>query len=146
LIAKFDTNNQGRRVGCGQLASIVKAQTKNINLQSRRNQCITYYPSLLLSLSIASTLSPLIIIKMARVKQTAHKTIGGKANSYTLLMKLARVQAGAAIHHDGGWTMWMCHAMFFVSVRLDRQTLSLKRCTCARVPALVMIDMAPERT
>jgi hypothetical protein len=19
---------------------------------------------------------------------------------------------GAAIHHDGGWTMWMCHAMF----------------------------------
>jgi hypothetical protein len=54
---------------------------------------------------------------MARVKQTAHKTIGGKANSYTLLMKLARVQAGAAIHHDGGWTMWMCHAMFFVSVR-----------------------------
>jgi len=53
---------------------------------------------------------------------------------------------GAAIHHDGGWMMWMCHAMFFVSVRLDRQTSSQKRCTCARVPALVMIDMAPERT
>jgi hypothetical protein len=53
---------------------------------------------------------------------------------------------GAAIHHDGGWTMWMCHDMFFMSVRLDRQTSSLKRCTCARVPALVMIDMAPERT
>ena len=36
---------------------------------------------------------------------------------------------GAAIHHDGGWTMWMCHAMFFVSVRLDRLTTStLKRC------------------
>jgi len=30
---------------------------------------------------------------MARVKQTARKTIGGKANSYTLLTKLARVQA-----------------------------------------------------
>jgi len=30
---------------------------------------------------------------MARVKQTAHKTIGGKANSYTLLTKLARVEA-----------------------------------------------------
>ncbi len=30
---------------------------------------------------------------MARVKQTARKTIGGKSNSYTLLTKLARVQA-----------------------------------------------------
>ena len=33
---------------------------------------------------------------------------------------------GAAIHHDGGWTMWMCHAMFFVSVRLDRLTSTKK--------------------
>ncbi len=30
---------------------------------------------------------------MARVKQTARKTIGGKAHFYTLLTKLARVQA-----------------------------------------------------
>jgi hypothetical protein len=29
---------------------------------------------------------------------------------------------------------------------LDRQTSSLKRCTCAQVPALVMSNMAPERT
>ena len=33
---------------------------------------------------------------MARVKQTAHKTIGGKAYSFTLLTKLARVQAEQA--------------------------------------------------
>ena len=30
---------------------------------------------------------------MVRVKQTARKTLGGKANSYTLLTKLACVQA-----------------------------------------------------
>ncbi len=30
---------------------------------------------------------------MARVKQTARKTIGGKAHSFTMLTKLARVQA-----------------------------------------------------
>ena len=30
---------------------------------------------------------------MARVKQTARKTIGGKAHRFTLLTKLARVQA-----------------------------------------------------
>ena len=33
---------------------------------------------------------------MARVKQTARKTIGGKAYSFTLLTKLARVQAERA--------------------------------------------------
>jgi histone H3 len=30
---------------------------------------------------------------MARVKQTARKTIGGKAHAFTLLTKLARLQA-----------------------------------------------------
>jgi hypothetical protein len=30
---------------------------------------------------------------MARVKQTARKTIGGKAHSFTLLSKYTRVQA-----------------------------------------------------
>ena len=62
---------------------------------------------------------------------------------------------GAAIHdHDGGrcgCVMWMCTPCFlgphcFLGRRLDRQTSSLKRCTCGRVPALVMSDMAPERT
>ena len=54
---------------------------------------------------------------------------------------------GAAIHHDGG--QCGCVTPYFLgplSPRLDCQTSSLKRCTCARVPALVMIDMAPERT
>jgi hypothetical protein len=53
---------------------------------------------------------------------------------------------GAVIHHDGGrcgCVMWMCTPCFlgprcFLGRRLDRQTSSLKRCTCARVPALVM--------
>ena len=60
---------------------------------------------------------------------------------------------GAAIHdHDGGrcgCVMWMCTPCFlgprcFLGRGLDR--CSLKRCTCAQVPALVMSDMAPERT
>ncbi len=33
---------------------------------------------------------------MGRVKQTAHKTIGGKAHCFTLLTNLARQQAAAA--------------------------------------------------
>jgi hypothetical protein len=44
-----------------QFASIMKAQTHNIKLQSRSNRLHHIPPSLLLS--IASTLSPLIIIK-----------------------------------------------------------------------------------
>jgi hypothetical protein len=48
---------------------------------------------------------------------------------------------GAAIHHDGGQcgcVMWMCTPCFLgpLGRRLDRQTSSLKMCTCARVPAL----------
>jgi hypothetical protein len=54
---------------------------------------------------------------------------------------------GAAIHHDGG--RCGCVKPCFLGPlgpRLDRQTSSQKRCTCTQVPALLMIDMAPNRT
>ncbi len=61
----------------------MKAQTKNIKLQSRSNRLHHIPPSLLLS--ITSTLSP--------VKQTARKTIGGKAHRFTLLSAHRRQHA-----------------------------------------------------
>jgi hypothetical protein len=72
----------------------MKAQTHNIKLQSRSNRLHRIPPSLLLS--IASTLSPFIFIKMARVKQTARKKIRGKALPFTLLSAAHQRQQGAA--------------------------------------------------
>ena len=53
---------------------------------------------------------------------------------------------GAVIHHDGG-RCGCGHAMIFGSSALGSPNIVTKKvCTCARVPALVMIDLAPTRT
>ena len=34
---------------------------------------------------------------------------------------------GAAIHHDGGWTMWMCHDMLFYVRALGSPNIVIKK-------------------
>jgi histone H3 len=98
----------------------MKHKPKNINLQSCSNplhrfpsvsaavhcinraaiHCIIFHPSLLLS--IASTVSPFISLQIARVKQIARKTIGGKTQRFSLLGKLAQREAGPRRLQLGG--------------------------------------------
>ena len=60
---------------------------------------------------------------------------------------ITSIKGAVIIHHDGGMVDDVDVSMFFASVGSALGSPNIvTKCTCARVPDLVMIDMAPNRT